>query len=340
MRGDSQESFYEERRSPTPVVVSTSEPLPSVVTTLVAGAISLTLHVSFLISQTLGTAYHPVDIRIRFGIAVIVATASGLLWVRRRTASDALCDFIFFCIVAPFALTFWITEVSHAESGRYEQPFVGPKLMLFVVSALCPTRPRWLAPLLLAFFTGEMAAIWVYIDYGSIPVVLATGEPWISLSYMLLACFLFGSRLHWMRLHEELAVARAEATILQTTNDAFVAVQDLANTPLQSLEIALTLMHRGRPNDPLIRSAERAVRRLRALTRHLPVESTIHPRVDATALEGLHALRDSTTAEHESNGTAGTAHGGAPRSWAARLSQSLRHHARHLLFRRNHPASP
>lgn len=325
-----------DRRASAPAAVTVGEPLPSVVTTLVAGSIALTLHVSFLASQILGTAYHPVSIRIRFAIAVIVATASALLWVRRRTASDALCAIIFCCVVAPFGLTFWLTELSHAQSGRYEQPFVGPKLMLFVVSALCPTRPRWLAPLLLILFTLEMAAIWIYMGFGGNPVVLATGEPWISLSYVLLACFLFGSRLHWMRLHEELAVARAEATILQTTNDAFVAVQDLANTPLQSLEIALTLMRRTRPTDPLVRSADRAVSRLRALTRHLPVEHTANARVDVHALEELHALRDSVAADHDANGSAGAAQAGP---WA-RLSHSLRHHARHLLFRRNDPAPP
>lgn len=313
---------------------NSSGPLPSVVTTLVAGGIALCLHVSFLLSQLLGTAYHPVDVRIRLVIAIIVATASSYLWLRRRNASDTLCALVFVCIVGPFWLTFWITEVNHAMSGRYEQPFVGPKLMLFVVSALCPTRPRLLAPLLLAAVSTEVAAMWVHLQFGAVPSVLATGEPWISVSYVLLACFLFGSRLHWMRLHEELTVARAEATVLQTTNEAFVAVQDLANTPLQSLEIALELMDRRRPTDPLVGRAQRAVQRLRALTRHLPVEHLAHERVDRQALDELRALRDSAGPESVELSDSARLRAG----WA-RVSQSLHDHARHLLLRGNDAAA-
>lgn len=271
---------------------------PNIVTTLVAGAIALFLHLSFLVSQLFGTAYHPVDIRIRITVALVVTAALLALWARRRSASDSLPALAFACVVMPFWLTFWISEAYHVAIGRFEQPFVGPKLMFFVISALCPTRPRWMAPALLASMCIEVAIMWKLLGFATEPTVVATGEPWISVSYALLAFFLFASRVHWMHLHEELARARAETRMLHTTNQAFVAVQDLANTPLQSLEIALSLMERERPEDSLVRSAKRAVQRLRVLTRHLPVEQRPHSNVDTSALEEIRTRRNGNGERH------------------------------------------
>jgi hypothetical protein len=278
------------------------EPLANVLTTLVTGGLTLILHISFLTSQVIGDAYHPVSVRIRMLAIAIVGIATSTLWIRRRTAGTALCAVAFVCTVGPFWLTFWISESSHALSGRFEQPFVGPKLLLFVVSALCPTRPRWLGPALLVALCAEMTAMWLVLRFGSVPTVAWAGEPWVALTYALLAAFLFGSRLHWMQVHGELAVARAEAEMLQTTNEAFVAVQDLANTPLQSLEIALALMERERPNDSLVGSARRAVTRLRLLTERLPVKRFDGHWVDVRALETIRILQGEDVAVAETNG--------------------------------------
>jgi hypothetical protein len=279
------------------------EPLANVLTTLVTGGLTLILHVSFLTSQVVGNAYHPVNVRVRLFAIAIVGIATLTLWIHRKTAGTALCAAAFVCIIAPFWLTFWISESNHALSGRFEQPFVGPKLLLFIISALCPTRPRWLGPALLIGLCAEMVGMWVALRFGSIPTVAWAGEPWVALTYALLAAFLFGSRLHWMQVHGELAVARAEAEMLQTTNEAFVAVQDLANTPLQSLEIALALMARERPNDSLLGSARRAVMRLRLLTERLPVKRFDGHWVDGSALETIRVLQGEGVARPETNGT-------------------------------------
>lgn len=277
---------------------------PNVLTTLVAGAIALFLHLSFLVSQIFGPFHHPVDIRIRITVALVVTSALLALWAGRRSSSDALPAFAFTCIIVPFGLTFWLSEAYHVALGRFDQPFVGPKLMFFVISALCPTRPRWLAPALLTGMCIEIAGMWMLLGFADVPAVIATGEPWISVSYAILACFLFASRVHWMHLHEELAHARAETRMLHTTNQAFVAVQDLANTPLQSLEIALALMERRSSDDTLVRRAKRAVHRLRVLTRHLPVEQLTHSTVDVEALEEIRTRRNGS-GEHQAKAASG-----------------------------------
>jgi hypothetical protein len=68
----------------------------------------------------------------------------------------------------------------------------------------------------------------------------------------------------------KLREARAEAEALERLARLFLAVRDATNTPLQTLELCLTLLERRHPESaPTTETMERAVRRLRSLTQRL-----------------------------------------------------------------------
>lgn len=262
--------------------------------TSMAALLVLTLHVSFLISLLLGVGDHPIKLPLRSTLTLFVAGCTLLLLARRRSPSRALCTGVFAAVTVPFLLTFWLNEEVFAATGRLGttwELFLGPKLAMFVVASLCPLAPSWVAPTLLAAFGLEQVAMWFALDLGSPLSHVGNREPWLSISCAGLATVLLACRMHHSRREHELAVTRADASVLRRTNQAFLAVQDMANTPIQNLEIALALMEEQHRGDPLVGAARRSVVRLRELSHHLPVDEVTEAAVDSTSLERVRRLQ-------------------------------------------------
>ena len=262
--------------------------------TLMASGTVLVVHGGFLLTQMLHIGAHIVDFRIRLAIVVLLGAITIFLWMK-RSPSRALCAGAFACVILPFTLTFWITESSYALQGRAGtvwEPFIGTKLVFFIIAALCPSQPRWLAPALFSVFLVEAFVLWFVLDLGDPNVHITLREPHITIAYALVAWTLLRYRRHHAQHDRDLAVARAEAAMLRTTNEAFLAVQDTANTPLQNLEIALSLMAKRQPSDPLVQSARRASVRLRELSQLLPVKQVTRASIDPQALDRIRTLND------------------------------------------------
>jgi hypothetical protein len=252
------------------------------------------LHASFLIADLLGLGYHPVDTRLRAAIVLMIGGIVVLLLVRRDAASRWLCAGAFALAVLPFFVTFWISESSHALEGRLGhpwEPFLGAKVLSFVIAGVCPVRPRWLGAALLALAGIHQVAFWLVLDLGSPSANVSVNEPATAVIAAVVAWALLGFRLNHNRHERELFAARSEASILRTTNEAFLAVQDMANTPLQNLELAISLMEQDRPQDPVVQKARRSLDRLRLLGQRLPVTRVTSASVDARSLERVRNSR-------------------------------------------------
>ncbi|HVJ88549.1 MAG TPA: hypothetical protein VM580_02020 [Labilithrix sp.] len=262
--------------------------------TMMAAGTILFIHAGFLIAQLLHVGTHIVDVRIRLAIVVLVTAVTVLLWTK-KSPSRAWCAGAFAGVILPFTVTFWATETTYAAQGRtgmFWEPFIGLKLVFFIIAALCPSHPRWLAPILFVIFIVEALALWFVLDLGDANAHITLREPHVTTVYALVAWTLLMYRRRHARHDRDLTVARAEAAMLRTTNDAFVAVQDMANTPLQNLEIALTLMAKRQPSDPLVSAACRAAVRLRELGQLLPVKQITRASVDPLALERIRNLNE------------------------------------------------
>jgi hypothetical protein len=261
--------------------------------TLMTGCLVFTAQASFLVSHLLGVPGHVVPLWLRGSIVVFVGAVTASLWAHRRSASVARIGASFALVVLPFLVTFSISDSALAAGARHGvqwEMFFGLRLWLFVIAALSPSLPRWLAPALFVTGCAEGVALWFILDLGAPGAGTAPREPWVSLSSVLLAAVLYRYRGHQARLEREAAVARTESLMLRTTNDAFLAVKDMANTPLQSLEIALALLDERHPSDPVIHGARRSAARLRELARVLPVHEVTTASVDETPLEQLRSV--------------------------------------------------
>jgi hypothetical protein len=97
-------------------------------------------------------------------------------------------------------------------------------------------------------------------------------EPWITLVWAGAAGGMLAFRVRTQRIERRLLLARAEAESLERVARLLLVLRDGANTPLQSLELAVTLLRQRAPdNAALLNTMERALTQLRALTQRMAI---------------------------------------------------------------------
>jgi hypothetical protein len=235
-------------------------------TTFGATMVALTeLAYAFLDYRVHGTLQLPLlrVLHVLWSLAVL-----GVLLARRQMLSPRSIDALFATTVGLFLPLFAVAEYAMAVSGRAWEPMTGHRLVMLAISVLAPTR-LWLGGGLIAAFALEAVVLWYALGMAR----LLGGflwEPWLTLVYGGVALGLLGWRVRNHTVELKLRQARAEAEALVRLARLLLALRDAANTPLQTLELALTLLRRGGPdNAALLASMERAVHRLRALTQRM-----------------------------------------------------------------------
>jgi hypothetical protein len=236
-------------------------------TTFGTGMVALTeLAYAFLDYRVHGTFQLPVlrVLHVLWSLGVL-----GVLLARRHALTPRSIDGLFVAAVLPFLPLFAVAEHAMALSGRTWEPMTGHRLVMLAISVLAPTR-LWLGGGLIAAFALEAVVLWYALGM----VHLLGGfvwEPWLTLVYGGVALGLLGWRVRNHTIELKLRRARADAEALERLARLLLALRDAANTPLQTLELALTLLRQGGAggNPALLASMERAVHRLRALTQRM-----------------------------------------------------------------------
>jgi hypothetical protein len=256
-------------------------------------------------------AYVFIDWRVHPGNLVLpslrglhVLAAAGLLallLVRRGSASAGLSAGVFTAVALPYLAIFAVAEVAMASSGLAWQPLTGHRLLMLGIGLLAPTR-RGLAAGLIGAFALEGVILWYGL--GLHTRLQMPWEPWITLVWGGTACGLLGFRVRTLQIEQRLQKARAEAESLERVARLLLAMRDAANTPLQSLELGVSLLQQRSPeNAALLVTLERALARLRSLTGRMAIAD---PLLDWTSSDGsldseevLRGLEQSLTRELE-----------------------------------------
>lgn len=247
---------------------------------------------AFFIVDLFGAGVRPVELLVRLVHLLIFAVVAVLVWKQRHRPRRASCTIAAVVMWIPFFPSLWLSEETGALAsrlGEWWQPFVGHKILFFCTAALFP-GPPWAGATMLLALGLHALALWLYLDLGDPGARMPVDEPWATIAYLGTAWALYGYRLYHGRIERELARARAEANALKLSTDAFLVVHDLANTPLQVLELALSLLRRRHVGDDvIIDSAMRAIARLRTIRDQLPVTSVTRASLDPEALRRLAA---------------------------------------------------
>lgn len=247
---------------------------------------------------------HPGNLVLPTLRALHVLEAAGLLMLlvaRRATASTRLSAAVFTAVAVPHLIIFAVAEVAMAASGLVWMPLTGHRLLMVGIGLLAPTGLA-LGLGLIGAFALEAVLLWYGLELNS--RLDMPWEPWITLVWGGAACGLLVFRVRTQRIEQRLQKARAEAESLERVARLFLAMRDAANTPLQSLEVGVSLLQQRSPeNAALLVTLERALTRLRSLTTRMAIAD---PLLDWDSLEEsidpeevLRNLEESLTRELE-----------------------------------------
>jgi hypothetical protein len=162
------------------------------------------------------------------------------------------------------AMVWWTNDLL-ARLGVRCEPFIGYKLYALSVALMAPPS-LWLglgsilacALLPLAEYAGWPAAVRAEIP---------TPEPATTLLYAIASVGLLFHRRQQMRIHREVVRAQAKTASLELMARKFLAVRDLTNSPLQSVELTVALLKTRHPESQAqLERLERQLARLRQLS--------------------------------------------------------------------------
>ncbi len=220
------------------------------------------------------------------------AALGAVLWRQRAAPRLQLCLVIFGLALAPLVVMSWVaTDVREAHQVEWE-PLLRHKFAMLLIAVLAPPR-TWVGALAIAVFAVE-ACLEYWFGVPSLHDELeghALYEPWATLATAALAeGLLVALGRHMAR---EIALVRKVESLSSASRLArmALAVRDLANTPLQILEIRLALLEKNSGDRRSILPMKRAIKRLAELSERLrryELGSHQDSSLDSNALLGDH----------------------------------------------------
>jgi hypothetical protein len=160
-----------------------------------------------------------------------------------------------------------VFAVARESGGLSFEPLVRQKLMVLLIAIFTP-RQVWVAVLLIAAFAVE-ACLEFWIPGLGASENFGPWEPWITLSTAALAIWLAYSRAQLLSRERTLRLQLREATEALRLAKMALAVRDLANTPLQVIELQAALLEERDKYAPEIAPIRRALNRLSKLSKIL-----------------------------------------------------------------------
>jgi hypothetical protein len=197
---------------------------------------------------------------------VVGAALFGGLVARRQRPTTRIGSAAFLLMTASLLVAIWVTQSRLVARGLPWQPFQGEKLGAVGVALIAPAEPWVGATCILSYGVTAVAQYFTFPD--AVRARLPVGEPGMTVLYALIAIGVLAQRVHAARSEQRRLAAEAEAAAIEQLARAVIALRDLANTPLQTLELAVGLLRRQHPEaTALTGPMERALVRLRELNR-------------------------------------------------------------------------
>jgi hypothetical protein len=165
---------------------------------------------------------------------------------------------------------FWASDQALASSSERWTPFEVEKLGALTIALLAPPR-AWVG--LLAIAETTAVPLVEYMTWGpAVRARLPAAAPWIITAYGVFAFLLYGHQLRRQASERRAASAHAEALALERVARLVLSMRDLANTPLQIIELTVALLRKRQAHEPLVARLERAAERLVAIGQALESE--------------------------------------------------------------------
>jgi hypothetical protein len=202
-------------------------------------------------------------------MAAAALMAIPLLASRKRQPL-ALSRWLFLANNAIIVLALWPTTAVCASYVSRWVPFQVHKLSVLTAALIAPELAAGIA--VIALFAGSAMLQYVTFD-AAVRARLLTAEPWPMIAYAAFAVVVLVHRMRRQSLELALLQARAETLVLRRFAERLLAVRDLANTPLQTIEANTALLAGVHGAELQADRIRRALDRLRGWQRVLETDS-------------------------------------------------------------------
>jgi hypothetical protein len=192
----------------------------------------------------------------------------GFLVAQRRRPRVVPSLLSFGLAPMPLLLSFWVTEEARNVRGLPIELFSRENFTSLLIAAMTPPLPA-ITLVAIAAFTAQNLLMYLA---GPVPLIpeVTRGEPWVGLMIGAASAVLALYRAARLRRDVALVAARERSKALERLTRSFLAVRDFANTPLQTLEVAVALLGKQCPGaGELVARMARSVARLRGLNQML-----------------------------------------------------------------------
>jgi hypothetical protein len=200
--------------------------------------------------------------------AIGAVLCAALLW-KRRTRPRWLSSGAFLFNIAVIVFALRMTDAAYSTVPAWV-PYQAHKLGALTVALLAPEG--WVGVLSILAVCGE--AIIHYLTLPASIQVHVFGEPGSTVAYGIFALALLAVQVRRQSSERLLAETQAETLSMERLAKTALAIRDLANTPLQTIELSLALLRRLAQDAPSdwarhLDQIDRAFERLRDLNRIL-----------------------------------------------------------------------
>jgi len=256
-------------------------------TTLLAAAIIAAINIASLILDRRDREYELL-MAVDLGHTVIALGVAGALARTRRVLSARACDIAFAIVVAPFLVGIWLPQTYDLQHGRLFEPMLAHHFLMLGIAVVAPSTRSGTVWLLV--FTAHALVLGYTLSLGVATPSLER-EPWFTLFFGAIAGMLLYARVRRHDLEQRLAASEERARTLAQVSQVLLALRDRANTPLQTLQVAISLLEpEVETDDPRVILMRRAVARLTAI-QHTLAQSGVRS-TQLSPLELEPALRD------------------------------------------------
>jgi hypothetical protein len=239
-------------------------------TTFTAAALIAAVNVASLILDQRDHVF-PALMAVDIAHALIAGTIAVVLIRARRPWSVRACDVAFAISIAPFLIGIWLPQAHDLRGGELLEPMLAHHFLLLGIAVAAPS---WrIGSAAIVVFTVHAIALWqTLLAAGPSPAL--DREPWFTLFFGVIAMLLLYTRERRRRLEDRLTIAEARARLLAQVSRLLLALRDRANTPLQTIEIAITLLEQGHDTRATLDMLRRALERLISIQRALAETQT------------------------------------------------------------------
>lgn len=169
----------------------------------------------------------------------VLAVGVALLFARSRSYSILRAELGFALVALPFAVGLWVPAIADLHAGHVSEPLLPHHFLLLGIAVTAPTWRSGLA--FVVFFALHAIALGHVLASGTDVATLAH-EPWMTLLFASLAGVMLYTRHRRRQLEQRVVAAEERARMLADVARMLISLRDRANTPLQTIEIAVALL--------------------------------------------------------------------------------------------------